>query len=757
MHTENRINADRTSEAIALSAAKDRSLSRLMGASLRDMGLRPRRLGHRIAGCSGAVTGLALNEDESLIYASTRTGTIKVVNRETWKCVDTFAGHRWWVSDVAYANGTIASAGADRTVRIWDTDGNCRETLTGHSEIATGVSFNLAGDLLASAGRDGHVCVWRKRKVGGWHLARRFEKQDGWILSLCFADEARIVSAGFDGVKLLDTRNGDILAHLSTPSSYPAVYSMQGPYDFIRAFRMIPLTVHCVGQLAVAGHSGGYIYWWDVSTGTRIRKSGAPGSVFAIRISPDGDLVADGTESDSVGVSRLSTKEGCLLRGHTDWPLDLAITRDGKVISGSMDSTIREWDVARKQQSAIYRGATRSVCDIDLRGTFLAVGGHDQAVSVYDLASGTRQCVHANLHHWVNGVALSPDGSRVAAGTLDGEAVLVDARSGKRLAGLCRGGSEVNTLAFSGDGSLLLAGFRSGLLSLFDAATGIRLRDYQLCTALVHHVQFLNGSREFLAACWDARTYRGTVADGRITGVYAPPDAQRGQEVEVAALSEDGAHLVTVAFDGMVRVYDARTAVMTATFRAHPGRTRSMALRGNILATGGLDACIRVWEWKRQRLLHTLTDCGDSITALHFDAAGERLVAGSRDGTVRFFSCNGKYELLATLYSLAGDDWLWETPDGWFHAQRPREQIEVVERDEDGSHVKRLAWDDARTRTYVATHNNYSSIKGATLGGVFQTQADCFRKLVEANRYAGRLARRLGSGDSVMDNKGATR
>jgi hypothetical protein len=109
------------------------------------------------------------------------------------------------------------------------------------------------------------------------------------------------------------------------------------------------------------------------------------------------------------------------------------------------------------------------------------------------------------------------------------------------------------------------------------------------------------------------------------------------------------------------------------------------------------------------------------------------------------------------LYSLAGDDWLWETPDGWFHAQRPREQIEVVERDEDGSHVKRLAWDDARTRTYVATHNNYSSIKGATLGGVFQTQADCFRKLVEANRYAGRLARRLGSGDSVMDNKGATR
>ena len=747
---------DRKTEAVALSAATERSLSRLMGTSLGDMGIRPRRLGHRIPGFSAAVTGLALNEDESLIYASTRSGTIKVVSRDTWECVGTFAGHRWWVSDVAYANGAIASAGADRTVRIWDPDGKCLDALDGHADVVTAVAFNPAGDLLASAGRDGYVCVWHKRKADEWHLARRFDKQDGWIMSVCFADETRIVSAGFEGVKLLDARRGGILAHLSTPSSYPRAYSMQGAFDFIRAFRRIPLTVHCVGQLAVAGHSGGYIYWWDVSTGVLIRKSGGLGSVFSIRIGPDGDLVANGTESDSVGVSRLSTKEGCLLRGHTDWPIALVIDRDGKVISGSLDSTIREWDFAEKKQSAIYRGATRSVCDIDLRGTCLAVGGHDKAVSVYNLASGTRQCVHTDLHHWINGVALSPDGSRVAAGTVDGEAVLVNALNGKPLAGLCRGDSEVNTVAFSGDGLLLLAGFRCGLISMFDATTGIRLRDYQLCTALVHHVQFLNGSREFLAACWDARTYRGNVADGRVSAIYAPPNREINQEVEMAAISEDGAHLVTVAFDGIVRVYDAQTTVMTAAFRAHPGRTRSMALRGNILATGGLDACIRLWEWKRQRLLHTLTDCGDSITALHFDAAGERLVAGSRDGTVRFFSCNGKYELLATLYSLAGDDWLWETPDGWFHAKRPHKRIEVVEHDEDGSHCEKLSRDDARTRTYVAAHNNYGSIKGATLGGVFQAQADGFCRLVAAHRNAGRIARRLGGGDSVRDNRKGT-
>jgi len=271
------------------------SLSRLLGSPWSELGIKPRQLRHRIIGHMAAMTGIDLSSDESLIYASNRSGTVQVFSRTTTECVREFGGHQGWVSDVAVnAYGLVASAGSDHSVRLWDSSGRCLGVLDGHMDVVTSVAFNPSGNLLASASRDCTIKMWSIRKKTA-RLLRTLVGHKNWILSVCFADDAHVVSGGIDGAFLWEARKGRILGSYTELPSVTAHLSIQTPFDFVNDYHVSVLKVHCRGDYAVTGSSDYHARIWDLKSGRLVRKiNGVGGAAFSVQLGHDCRTVATG-------------------------------------------------------------------------------------------------------------------------------------------------------------------------------------------------------------------------------------------------------------------------------------------------------------------------------------------------------------------------------------------------------------------------------------------------------------------------------
>jgi hypothetical protein len=166
----------------------------------------------------------------------------------------------------------------------------------------------------------------------------------------------------------------------------------------------------------------------------------------------------------------------------------------------------------------------------------------------------------------VTRLAVSPDGRRVAAGSMDHAARVFDAESGKLLFAAEKQLSPVRTVAFSRDGTRLASGCEDGNVRVYDAAG------------------------KFLYLC------QRDTGDLRIEPGGGYPGHKKG--VRAVAFSPDGQWVVTGSEDNTARVWDARGKCRVVLRNRHTDAVTAVAFSpdGNRVATTSLDGTARVWD-----------------------------------------------------------------------------------------------------------------------------------------------------------------
>jgi WD40 repeat protein/tRNA A-37 threonylcarbamoyl transferase component Bud32 len=271
-------------------------------------------------------------------------------------------------------------------------------------------------------------------------------------------------------------------------------------------------------------------------------------------------------------------------------------------------------------------------------GTRLAcrAGDDERQVAVYDATSGMQTAVCKGHDAEAMTYTFSPDGTRLASGSVDRTARVWDAATGKLLA-TCRGhASSVHSVAFSPDGARLVTSSADGTVMQWDTRTGQRIElPYDGHGALLQSAVY-SPDGQWVASAGEDRTIRVWRARGLQD--VAVLHGHTGVVLEVA-FAPGGRQLASRScrtgdergWDGTVRVWDLDPQAPLPVLQGHRGAIRAVAYSPDHrwLASASWDKTVRLWDAATGEQCATLPH-PSFVFGLAFGPDGTWLVTGSR-------------------------------------------------------------------------------------------------------------------------------
>jgi|GEM_PF-1671839 len=303
-----------------------------------------------------------------------------------------------------FGSGHLLCGSKDGRVSVW-----AIEALRTQTERLPGAVYAVAAlDAMTaiSASYSGSLNVWN---VYEGSLLKTFPAHSESLNSMCVFSPTCVASSSSDStIRIWNPQTGGLLRTLQCsekPSSLAALTE-----EWLVSAPLASLTKDHSCQI------------WDIARGRKQVDLPAFGGVGALCAS-DGRFLVIGTFEGLIvhlDISTASVRRNFHLSGHERGVVSLTMIDREHLASGSIDKTIRIWDLSSQRAIQILRGHESEVTGLaSLSSRFLASASQDQTIKVWDIETGT-SVVNFQMDIGLSSLAVMPDCRTLVAGDAAG-------------------------------------------------------------------------------------------------------------------------------------------------------------------------------------------------------------------------------------------------------------------------------------------------------------------------------------------------
>ncbi|MEQ8789387.1 MAG: protein kinase [Pirellulaceae bacterium] len=585
----------------------------------------------KVADCTGVA---ALSPDGRRLAAATTGGNVLLWSTESNELIETIAldgsgaGERplGAVQRLQFdPDGAQLAIGLETRLVVWDLAAKSKvleTTGNGNRQLA----FSGDGDAIAVDGpnRRGRVTVYEL--PSGEPRFRCDAPNFAQLVGLALLpDEKGLVTVNLDPgsggtIRLWDAHNGELKATLPR----------QRPLRQATCF-----AIDAEGERLAIGDRSGVIDLWSLGQQSHLRElrghvdrtimNGDDARIVSLAFSRDGDRLVSGSNDQTLRVWSVHTGEELLvLKGHRGGVSFVAFNGDGKqLVSGASDGAFRRWS-GQPQQPMQLDAHERSVHSIDVHpptGLLLTSGG-DFMMKTWGLESLEPRMTFsrgATLLD-VSQAVFDPTGERIIAGERGGAVSVWDAASGRKSSG---GGSQLAWLK-------LVAGKLTGR-----GDYGKVLKTIAASSREVKEVAVSPDGEWAAVVCGDDKEVRSWRLETGEPGMKLsyPPNTMTESEREQYEQE-------------FRRRIDDNDAIGWAEPFSNRLNAVAFSPAGRLLAAGGADGQVVVWDFASGRVKHVLRGHEGGISSVRFHPDGRRLISADGRGVARIWDVQSGASLL---------------------------------------------------------------------------------------------------------------
>ena len=289
-------------------------------------------------------------------------------------------------------------------------------------------------------------------------------------------------------------------------------------------------------------------------------------------------------------------------------------------------------------------------------GSFAVSAGKDCAIRLWgrpvdaadsnaDSASAWKNLLELDGHvDWIRALALSPNDRYLASGGWDQVVYLWDLASGRRLRSLPERVKGVSQLEFAPDGRTLATATEFGGVTLWDAALNEAVFRVQVGSGTARSFRFSRDGRYFATACDDGavRIWTGR-RESPLREISDFPAS-----IAAVDLSCDSRLLAAGCDNGKIYVVDLTDATgkTRRVLPGHLGGVRGVRFFADSdwLVSNGKDGTARVWNLLDDAEAQTLSSGESSITSTALDFVGSSFFVGEEGGALKRWRFRWDYD-----------------------------------------------------------------------------------------------------------------